>query len=187
MDLPDHLGELFVAQDTRRLRTPEPVVISRCRHMKEPAGHRDRNVVVGELADQRVEHLGRALPQGEMDRALENVILRLQLPGAAAKVGELLPGLGGQLVIGAGSGIGVVLFQPRVQARAADAQILGELDERCVASPRELDRAAAEVGRVRRGHGRRPFLVSEPAAQPVQPNASMPVLSCSVRLGDRVG
>jgi hypothetical protein len=38
---------------TRGIRAADPVVIARSRHVQDPAGHRDIDVVVGEFTDQR--------------------------------------------------------------------------------------------------------------------------------------
>jgi hypothetical protein len=67
-------------------------------------------------------------------------------------VGEFLLLRAGQPVTGAGVFVGVGLSQPVLQARAADAEVLGELEERFVTLAGELDRAAPELVRVRCGH-----------------------------------
>ena len=65
VDVADDLDQLQIRPPARGGGAVAPGVVAAGRDAEDPAGHRDRNVVGGELADYRVDHFGRTFSRAK--------------------------------------------------------------------------------------------------------------------------
>src|SRR5439155_5667767 len=65
VDFLDVLEKQFVLLFPRRRRPVFPFVISGSGHAKQPAGHRDIDIVIGEFSDQPVRYFGRTFSRAK--------------------------------------------------------------------------------------------------------------------------